>query len=681
MSPRISASRRRSRALHWVVSPSVAVVVLLAPSLVDAQVEVGRVDISAAGTGARMLLGDITGDGRLDFVMMQGDSMADDRYVGHQVNALTAYDFEGNLLWQVGDPAAGSATGSDIPAQIYDIDQDGENEVLACMNNSVVSGRLVILDGRTGEIERTLDYPSPDAHDTIIIANFSGNERPSDIVLKDRYSNLWAMDSDWNVLFQHTGNIGHYPWPADYDYDGREELMAGFEYLESNGTQLWAADQEGHADCIWVGDIDQDPSNGREIALGGADITVYNANGELIAREDMPVEPQNIAIGDFRPDLPGLEIAGQDRRDRGTPGEEAIFCWSPMQSQMLFYNTRSGWGSIANMVHDWDGLGSDFISIWRGPSPPTLFDGEGNEAVSFAEGYLMNADIDGDGTQEVITFTERSAILYSHDPIDLIAAKSGVPRPQSKMQYNFTRYWGGEYPPDDLVAGTGGAPATGGSGGVGGVSAGAGGVAGSGTGSGGWVAGGSAGMSTGGASNSGGSPATGGMSATGGTLATGGAAGAGGSVATGGTSATGGTLATGGAAGTGGSVATGGVPTTGGAFATGGVPASGGASVGTGGLGAGSGGTLTGSGGVGEPTTSGGSNSTSSAGGSADGFAGFGTQEATVTGSGSEDEPGCGCHAVGATRNRIMSFGPALMVLLGLFSRWRRRRAVFAQSE
>ena len=413
-----------------------------------------------------MLLGDITGDGRLDFVMMQGDQMADDRYIGHQINALTAYDFEGNLLWQVGNPARGESTGSDIPAQIYDIDQDGENEVLACMNNDLVSQQFAVLDGKTGEVEATFDYPSPDAHDAIIIANFSGTERPTDIVLKDRYSNLWAMDRDWNVLFQHTGNIGHYPWPADYDADGRDELMAGYDYLESDGGLSWQVNQGGHADCIWVGDVDQNPDNGREIALGGEDITVYGSDGSLIARENMPIEPQNIAIGDFRPDLPGLEIAGQDRRDRGTPGEEAIFCWSPMTGEMLFYNVRPGWGSIANMVHDWDGTGSDFISIWRGPSAPTLFDGQGAEVVTFAEGYLMNADVDGDGTQEVMTFTDRSVVLYSHDPIDLAAAKTGVPRPQAKMQYNFTRYWGGEYPPDALIAATGGAGGTGGSGGV-----------------------------------------------------------------------------------------------------------------------------------------------------------------------------------------------------------------------
>ncbi len=37
------------------------------------------------------------------------------------------------VLWQVGNPAQGSATGSIIPAQINDIDKDGENETLALL--------------------------------------------------------------------------------------------------------------------------------------------------------------------------------------------------------------------------------------------------------------------------------------------------------------------------------------------------------------------------------------------------------------------------------------------------------------------------------------------------------------------------------------------------------------------
>ncbi|NMA14982.1 MAG: hypothetical protein GX930_07090, partial [Clostridia bacterium] len=33
------------------------------------------IDISDAGEGKRMLLGDLTGDGRLEMIMMQGDKM------------------------------------------------------------------------------------------------------------------------------------------------------------------------------------------------------------------------------------------------------------------------------------------------------------------------------------------------------------------------------------------------------------------------------------------------------------------------------------------------------------------------------------------------------------------------------------------------------------------------------
>lgn len=112
------------------------------------------IDISEAGEGKRMLLGDVTGDGRLEMIMMQGDRMDDDRYIGHEVNCLTVYDCDGKKLWQIGDPTKGSSTGSDIPAQVYDIDQDGFNEVLACMD-----GKLRILNGKDGKEKSSFAYP------------------------------------------------------------------------------------------------------------------------------------------------------------------------------------------------------------------------------------------------------------------------------------------------------------------------------------------------------------------------------------------------------------------------------------------------------------------------------------------------------------------------------------------
>jgi hypothetical protein len=407
------------------------------------------IDISAAGTGKRMLLGDVTGDGRLEMVMMQGNTMADDRYIGHEINCLTVFTADGEKLWQIGNPSGGAATGSDIPAQIYDIDQDGANEVLACMN-----GKLRIFSGTDGKEESSFSYPHPNAHDCIIIANLTGNKKPQDIILKDRYDQIWAMDRTGKQLWTYKGNTGHFPWPFDFDNDGREEIICGFDFLTPDGKKQWSMNQSGHADCVWVGDIDQDPSNGTEIATGGDDVTVYHQNGKLMWRNNQPVEPQNIAIGDFLPDQPGLEIGGQDRINRGTPGSEAIFMLSST-GKTSYYNTRSGWGSIAYRCHNWDGAGTDHLMIWRGPDKPALYNGFVEKMVSFNEGYMMAGDVNGDGRDEIIIFTESSAYIYSYSSVDLTKASAGcpAPRPQEKRHYLFTRYWGGEYMEDDDATG------------------------------------------------------------------------------------------------------------------------------------------------------------------------------------------------------------------------------------
>ena len=403
-----------------------------------------KIDISAGGKDQRMLFGDVTGDGRLEIVMMQADYMRSDKYIGHEVNCLTAFDLEGNQLWQIGDPAIGGHAGADIPAQVYDIDGDGENEVLACMG-----GKFRVFDGKTGKEEYSFNYPHPEAHDTIVILNVSRNDHPSDILLKNRYKQVWVMDRFGKLLWTHEGNTGHYPWPYDFDGDGKDELMCGYDFLDDDGTLQWKVDQDGHTDCIWVGDVDGDASNGMEIAIGGDDVTVYNWSGKLIWRNDEPIEPQNIAIGDFRPDLPGLEIAGQDRRIRNTtPGEEGIFLINA-QGKMETYITRDGWLSILYSMSNWSGNGEDYMMIWRGgPNKPSLYNGKLEQVVAFPqEGYMMSADLNGDGPTEVVLFDDSSAYIYGSKPVDLNKKVKDVqaPRPQEKRHYLFTRYWGSEY--------------------------------------------------------------------------------------------------------------------------------------------------------------------------------------------------------------------------------------------
>ena len=163
--------------------------------------QLAQIDISAAGPRCKMLLGDLNGDGHAEMLLIQPDNRQDVRYIPHQVQCLTAFDLQGTMLWQVGTPDVDAGSqGSDYPAQIYDIDGDGVLEVLCVMD-----GRFHILDGRSGSVKSIFELPAEHAHDCIIIANLTGKEHASDLILKDRYHQLWAVDNQFNLLWTHKG--------------------------------------------------------------------------------------------------------------------------------------------------------------------------------------------------------------------------------------------------------------------------------------------------------------------------------------------------------------------------------------------------------------------------------------------------------------------------------------------
>src|SRR5690606_16390374 len=165
--------------------------------------------------------------------------------------------------------------GSDYPAQIYDIDSDGRLEICCVMND-----KFLVLDGLDGTVKRSFDLPGEYAHDCIIICNLRGTAYPQDIILKDRYRKLWALDRDFNLLWTYEGSPGHYPWVYDLDGDGRDEVMAGYDMLDHDGTKLWSChDLSDHADCIWIGDVDGDPEQQVEIVVGGSVTVMMDRHG------------------------------------------------------------------------------------------------------------------------------------------------------------------------------------------------------------------------------------------------------------------------------------------------------------------------------------------------------------------------------------------------------------------
>lgn len=243
-----------------------------------------KITINTEYGGRWIVSDDLDNDGSVDVlsarsININGGGGTDGMpyYEVHEVCSVAAQDIDGNLLWTWGTSNLGQVEPAyDVPCIIYDLDNDGNKEVLLC-----TSTHLVILNGQTGtevkkyQLPTSSDYPLDWASDCINIANISGNDYPSDIIIKNRYFDIWAFTKDWKELW-HVGKINgyrtsHQPWVIDIDNDGCDEVLSSYSLIDDDGTVLWSLKQEnfkadiksGHQDSIkaivfdLIGDVDK----------------------------------------------------------------------------------------------------------------------------------------------------------------------------------------------------------------------------------------------------------------------------------------------------------------------------------------------------------------------------------------------------------------------------------------
>ena len=227
-----------------------------------------QIDTRGFGTARHIRFGHLASRDRLDILLAQNLKLRPGSDDYGTVRCLTAIDLDGDVLWQFGEPSAdpdAAMLTADVPVQIYDIDGDGRDEVL-CHKNF----KLYILDGRTGAVKAVRDLPLSPAKenhfgrlvgDAIIIANLRGRDRPSDILIKNRYRQLWALDDRLELLWTREfddWSSGHFAQPYDFDGDGRDEVFIGYGLLGPDGQMLWDHRWPDHTDEIAIGPFDPD---------------------------------------------------------------------------------------------------------------------------------------------------------------------------------------------------------------------------------------------------------------------------------------------------------------------------------------------------------------------------------------------------------------------------------------
>ncbi len=425
------------------------------------------INLQNFGTGRQIRFGHLTGTEEWYIVLAQAQKRVfKDAYC--HISCLTAIDLNGKILWQRGEPSSSFGVANltaDVPLQVYDIDNDGIDEVITFKNFEIL-----ILDGRTGEVKKKAKSPLYEDVDNRIgipfdqyafdrlnldgirIANFSGGEHPSDLLIKDRYSRVYALNSDLEVMWMFTkkdSNTGHFPYTFDIDGDGHDEMFCGYNLVDHDGTLLWSLPVDGdHTDEIIACKIfPLDGPRAGEMAIGIVSGTkgfmLVDLKGNILFQDNIG-HAQRISSGNYLPDRPGFQICATNYW-----GHQGIVYLYDHDGTALWELENGLNGNIIAPVN-WTGDGQDLILLNADTVGGGLIDGNGEQAVVFPEDGHPELcceviDLTGDPRDEIVVWDQKRMFIYTQDNV----LEGAVYQPRKYPHWNASNYRGEYSMPDD----------------------------------------------------------------------------------------------------------------------------------------------------------------------------------------------------------------------------------------
>ena len=389
-------------------------------------------------------IGDLNADGAPDLLFVQS------HFGSRSITCLTATSISGQLLWQFGEPSPDNGRiYADLPVQIYDWDGDGRNDVLfvrqAVYAEPPYDGHsvrerasryeghatLVVLEGATGGEKGHVVLPAP-ADDCFLLANLTGGQRRQDLVVKDRYWNMWGVTHEGRELWHWNGSTGHFPAIADVDEDGRDEVFVGYALIDDDGKVLFSHDsRDAHQDACYA----IRPGGGAwQLLFGNGGLHSLRVDGTEHWHQPMG-ECQHVVAGRFRSDSP-LQLVSIDRTPIATHRRDenawAILYLYDLEGKEIWHKQQQkGAWAIAPLAVRWSGseVPQDILVYGHGPGrPAAIYGGDGElvdelpmcytEARTPADRrtdfYVLVADVWGDSREEVILFGSRGACIYAN---------------------------------------------------------------------------------------------------------------------------------------------------------------------------------------------------------------------------------------------------------------------------